>query len=85
MSLITTAPAPTVTLQPIFTPCFITELAPIKLPSPIQTLPDNTAPGAMWEKSPILHSCSIIDPVLIIHPFPIFTCEFIIAPAQTSV
>lgn len=56
ISSTTTDPAPMILQLPISIPCFITEPAPIQLPSPTDTFPDNTAPGDMWTKSDILHS-----------------------------
>ena len=41
------------------------------------TFPASTDPGPMCAKSPIIHSCSIIAPVFIIHPSFITLSEFI--------
>ena len=46
ISLRTIAPAPTITLSPILTPCFIKEFAPINVFLPTETSPAKTAPGA---------------------------------------
>ena len=46
----------------------------------IFTLPQIMVPGEMVQWSPILTSCSIIDPLLIIVFFPIFTLLLIITP-----
>src|SRR5690625_3609597 len=43
----------------------------IKLHFPTVTLPARTAPGAICEKSPIMHSCSTTEEVLSITPVPI--------------
>ena len=43
--LITTVPAPTIQLVPIFIDCIIVEFAPIKPKSPIETFPHIVTPG----------------------------------------
>ena len=64
--LVTTEPAPTVTLAPIFTFGSTVEPAPTKVLVPISTLPNNTVFDATCEYSLIKHSCSTIAPVFII-------------------
>src|SRR3979411_1518452 len=79
ISVITTVPAPIITLLPILMPCRITALAPTKVPLPIFTFPQRTAPGAICEKSPNTHSWSIVDEVLQITPLPIYDRGLMVA------
>ena len=73
------------TFCPIVTPGIIVAFDPTKECAPILTFPATVAPGAIWQKFSILHSCSIIAPELIIQPLPIYASALTIAPLDINV
>src|SRR5690606_20497478 len=84
-SCIITAPAPTVHHLPILMPCMTHAPMPTCVPSPIETFPASAALGEMWTKSPMEHSWSTEQQVLIITCLPIVTPTLMVAPAITAV
>lgn len=59
-----TAPAPMVQPLPIERPGRTRAPAPTSVSLPTRTLPQSTAPGAMWVLGPMEHSCSTTALVL---------------------
>ena len=85
MSLMTIDPLPIMTSSQTETPGLIQLFAPTNTFDPKETPPHITAPGAIWEKSPIKQSCSIIEFVLTITCFEIWASIFITAPGPTKI
>ncbi len=84
MFFVTTAPAAMMELVPTNMPGRIVAFAPTSVWSPIVTLPQSVAPGAMCAHRPIVLSCSMVAFELMIEPRLMCVLALIMAPGPTK-
>ena len=84
MFFVTTAPAAMMELVPTEMPGRMVAFAPTRVWSPIATLPQSVAPGAMCVHEPMVLSCSMVAFELMIAPMLMCVLALITAPGPTK-